>query len=89
MYQVKYDRLYDRRFDNSKISKFIDVNSFKSEAEGLTECLRNFCNHPSFHPISFASEGYKDRLCSCHTPFGEIRDLKNRIKYFLTRYIIK
>lgn len=89
MYQVKYDRLYDRQFDSSKIAKFVDVNSFIPVTDGLTHCLRNFCNHPSFHPISFASEGYKDRLCLCRTPFGEIRDIKNKIKYFLTRYIIK
>ena len=45
-YQVKYDRLFNRTFDNSKINRFIDTNTFLSPKEGLRLCLEKFVEHP-------------------------------------------
>ena len=41
-YQVKYDRAFNRRFDNAKIGRFVDVGSFRDPKEALESCLRAF-----------------------------------------------
>jgi nucleoside-diphosphate-sugar epimerase len=88
-YQVKYDRLFNRSFDNTKISRFIDVHKFVKPQEGLVSCLEQLCNHPSFHTIGWGTEGKYDRLTHEHASFREMQSYKDRIKYFLFRYIIK
>lgn len=55
-YQVLCDRLYNREFDNSKISQFINVNNFESPRKGLTECLNNFLQNQRFLPINKSAE---------------------------------
>ncbi len=47
-YQVKYDRLFNRKFDNSKIGQFIDLNSFVEPEQGLREMLMQFLQNPKF-----------------------------------------
>ncbi|MFT6919090.1 MAG: nucleoside-diphosphate-sugar epimerase, partial [Cognaticolwellia sp.] len=38
-YQIEYDRLYNRTFDNSKIDKYLDTSDFTDTATGLKMCL--------------------------------------------------
>lgn len=87
-YQVKYDRLFNRIFDNSKINYFVDVNTFVKPQDGLTNCLEHFCNHPIFSPNNWKMEGQYDRLTREHTSYREIRRNKDRFKYYLFRYLI-
>ena len=87
-YQVKYDRLFNRTFDNSKINRFIDTNTFLPPKEGLRICLEKFVEHPLFRPISYKMEGISDRQTGERISLMKIDTLKNRIKYFLFRYII-
>lgn len=47
-YQVLYSRYFDRIFDNSKISKFVDTTRFISMEDGLTKCLTDFLKNPNF-----------------------------------------
>jgi nucleoside-diphosphate-sugar epimerase len=52
-YQIIYDRLFDRSFDNSKIAKYIDVNDFANLETGLKNCLEEFLRNPKFNRISW------------------------------------
>ena len=51
-YQVIYDRYFDRVFDNSKIAKFIDIESFVKPEEGLKNCLEAFIKKPEFNFVN-------------------------------------
>lgn len=88
-YQVKYDRLYSRRFNNSKIGSFIDINTFQSPHKGLSYCLKKFLTNPAFRAIDFGDEAIFDRITGERTPWKEISSLKQIFKYNLYRHIIK
>lgn len=88
-YQVKYDRLFNRSFDNTKINRFIDVHTFVKPQEGLVFCLEYLCDHPSFRAINWKIEGKYDRLVHESVSLRKIQGKKNILKYFLFRYIIK
>ncbi|MBQ7215682.1 MAG: NAD-dependent epimerase/dehydratase family protein [Synergistaceae bacterium] len=84
--QVKYDRLYDRVFDNSKIKSIVPEFRPVSIREGLTRCLTEFIrdNHP-FRGISSRNEALKDRITGTHAKLSEFSGM-NRVKYFVYRH---
>jgi nucleoside-diphosphate-sugar epimerase len=88
-YQVRYDRLFERTFDNSKISKHINVNDFTETSDGLAACLEEFLNHPEFKQIHWWAEALKDRRTREFTKLREIQGIKQKIIYLLFRLIIK
>ncbi|MBQ3447164.1 MAG: hypothetical protein IJG37_05930, partial [Synergistaceae bacterium] len=85
--QWKYDRMYNRIFDNSKIRSA--VRNFRPVPirEGLTRCLTEFLTGGhDFRRITGSNEGKMDRIAGTSTPLGEIHGVKDRAKYFLYRY---
>lgn len=89
-YQIHYDRLYDRKFNNHKILEITESNdySFVPIKSGLEECLNNFINNN----INFISKSYKldalfDRLCGERTSIFMINSIKEKIKYIVYRYL--
>lgn len=86
-HQVKFDRIYNRTFDNSKISQHININTFVKTKEGLTFCLGEFLKNPKFKAINWKKEALKDRKTGELTPFKEIKGIKRKIKYITFRYI--
>lgn len=87
-WQVIYDRYYDRKFNNEKISKYIDIDSFQSTFEGLEQCLRDFIRHPSYRIEGWGDFAMYDRITGEWMPLSEIPTLKNKIKYLLRRTIL-
>ncbi|WP_010419244.1 NAD-dependent epimerase/dehydratase family protein [Anaerophaga thermohalophila] len=85
-YQIEYDRLYDRQFENSKINKFVNTKSFLTIGDGLEKCLNVFLQNPNFKNINWKLEALKDRQTKERTPLNEIEELKQKNKYFLYRY---
>ncbi|WP_420745565.1 NAD-dependent epimerase/dehydratase family protein [Photobacterium damselae] len=85
-YQIEFDRLYNRKFDNTKISKFINVNTFRRPEEGLIECLHEFLKSPCFLSINWEKEAIKDKNASVYTNPLEISGLKNKAKYIYYRF---
>lgn len=85
-YQIKYDRLFDRSFDNTKVSKFVDVNSFSSVHQGLTHSVKEFLNNPNFTSIDWRLEALKDRFSEEFTNLAEIPNWKQKLKYVLARF---
>lgn len=88
-YQVKYDRLYNRRFDNTKIVSLTEQNgAFGSVFDSLEHCLENFLkSHQEFNGCSWGQEGFLDRLTHEHFSISSIPEWKGRIKYILGRYL--
>ena len=83
--QVKWDRLYDRTFNNSKIGKYIDTTTFENTMPALTKCLQEFLSKPYFREIDWVSEAVKDRMTGEWSNFSEIIGVKQKIKYFIVR----
>lgn len=44
--QVKYDRCYNREFDNTKINKYIDTSTFVKPENGIRACIRAWLSAP-------------------------------------------
>lgn len=87
-YQVIYDRLYDRDFDITKESAYINTNQFVKVEVGLDRCLTNFINSGCpFKSISWYHEAIKDRITKERTPLSEISGIKSKIKYLTKRYL--
>ncbi|MFW5886272.1 MAG: hypothetical protein ACOCUL_00810, partial [Bacteroidota bacterium] len=85
-YQIEYDRLYDRRFNNSKINKFVNTKSFLTTENGLKKCLTEFLQKPNFKNINWKLEALKDKQTKEKTPINEINGIKQKSKYLLFRY---
>lgn len=85
-YQVLYDRFYNRKFDNSKISKFIDTDSFVKPKEGLKNCLNKFLENPKFN-YTFIGGGIAKamNLHNVKIPLRRIIGKKQKLKYILMR----
>lgn len=87
-YQIIYDRLFNRYFDNTKINEFVNTKDFVDVHEGLKKCLLEFLENPEFLRISWKSEAKKDRIANEKTPLSEIVGIKEKIKYLIFRYLI-
>lgn len=88
-YQIIYDRLYDRRFDNSKINQYLDTSDFMTPHTGLTQCLERFINtnSPKFNALNWREEAVKDQSLGERASLSEIPSLKQKVKYFIFRGI--
>ena len=84
-YQVKWDRLCDRKFDNTKIGKYIDISTFKDTQVALSECLESFIQNPQFKQINWKHEALKDKVTGEWTKIREIPSAKKKIVYFFVR----
>lgn len=80
----KYDRIYNRIFDNAKIGKFIDVSTFTPTIDGIRTCLESFIDNPSFKNIPWEREMNKDKCCRTLRLDFYYPTWRKRIKYFLS-----
>lgn len=85
VYQVTYDRLYHRIFDNSKIKQFVDTSEFISPQVGLSDSLTQFLAQQPlrFKTPNWQEEALKDRVTKENTPLSDISGTKQKIKYCL------
>lgn len=90
-YQVVYDRLYHRVFDNRKINKFIDLGTYISPEDGLKRCLENFLKSTPhvFQEPNWREEALKDKAVGEKARLTEPRGLKQKINYNLFRTMPK
>ena len=88
-WQIKYDRLYNRVFDSSKIQNVTGIMDFTPIKEGLKKSLTEFLNGDQkfrIQDINWLSQGFFDKVCHEKTPLAEIPGGKNKIKYLMARY---
>lgn len=87
-YQVIYDRLYNRQFDNSKINKFINTSDFVNPEIGVKQCLEGFVNlkKPKFKHINWKEEAIKNKFQGENISLTELPSFKTIIKYSIYRY---
>lgn len=83
--QIKWDRLYNRRFDNTKISRFIDPSKFKPTLPTLENCLTHYINNPTFLNIDWDKTAQRDRYNKAWMPYDKIPGVKKKVRYTLVR----
>lgn len=87
-WQIRYDRLYNRTFDNSKIEFVRGKYNYKPCFEGLGECLDNFLEHPKWlFNSNIRYEAWCDRQAGEFTPLNEITGHFNKLRYLKWRFI--
>ena len=86
-YQMKYDRLYNRVFGNSKVKKLCGGMEFTTTEEGIGRCLSEcivtnewFCE-PNYRIEAFINQRMKE-----NTMRKEFRGLDSYLKYLCWRY---
>ncbi len=84
-YQVIYDRLFDRRFDNTKFLQAVGKCEFETPEIGLERCLRDFLENPKFRGTPGLA--MMDKLTGERTKLAEILGLKQKCKYLAVRYL--
>jgi nucleoside-diphosphate-sugar epimerase len=84
-YQVKWDRLYDREFNNTKINNYIDTSTFQDTISALSNCLKSFLHNPKFKRINWRSEALKDRATGEWANIKEMPGVKQKLVYFFYR----
>lgn len=85
-YQILCDRLYDRRFDNTKIRRFLD-RDFVEPKEGLTMCVNSYIKNWRSTKVSYLEEAERDIITKEHIPLKEIGTLRNKVIYVTCRYL--
>ena len=88
-YQTIYDRLYDRRFDTTKLESVIDVGEFKKMATGLRDSLNLFLDHQDFN-VSLQNWRFQAELDYISGEKANGFEFTNRvdyIKYLFYRYL--
>ena len=86
-WQIKYDRLFDRVFNNSKIENICGKYNYKSIESGLQECLNNFLDNPQWLNFNWRYEAWADKQAKEHTPLREIEGVRTKVRYMKWRYL--
>lgn len=87
-WQIKYDRLYNRIFDNSKIESVCGKYSYKDIRTGLEECLNHFLDKPVWLNMNWRYEAWSDKITKEHTALKEISQLRSKAGYIKCRYLL-
>lgn len=86
-WQIIYDRLYDREFDNSKIESVQGKYEYKSMFQGLDECLTEFLKEPQWLQMNWAYEAWCDSIAGERTPLKDIEGMRNKLIYIKWRFL--
>lgn len=89
-YQIKYDRLYNRSFDSSKVDNISEYKeAYMSLNKGLKICLEKFIDeNKKILDIQWNLQAYMDKVAGEKTPLKEIPTVKEKIKYVIYRYFL-
>jgi nucleoside-diphosphate-sugar epimerase len=85
-WQIRYDRLFDRTFDNSKIESVRGVYNYKDTLEGLEECLSKFIENPKWGGINVPYEAWSDKQSGEGISLMRIHGKNNKIRYLSTYF---
>lgn len=86
-YQTKFDRMYDRIFNNNKIKSCVNVDFFTEPTRGLESCLLSFLDRPYYRNLSinWIEEGMVDKETGDFENLSNIPGVMNKIKYVFFR----
>ena len=82
-YQIKYDRMFNREFDSSKLIDIIGPFEFTDVKKGLTKSLEEFLDNPIWRKININYELWSDVYTGEWTSLSKIPDGRLKIKYII------
>jgi nucleoside-diphosphate-sugar epimerase len=86
--QVRYDRLYHRRFNTEKIAAFFDTSQMSKPLEALDRHVETALSGSfTFGPINWRSEALRDRAAGEHVRLAQMSDMKSVLRYAKHRYL--
>lgn len=88
-WQIKYDRLYDRKFSNKKIKSITDNVEYTKTFDGLRKSLVEFVKNPKYLYSNWSYEGWADRMAHEFTNPFKIPGFKNKLRYLKHRFVGK
>ena len=86
-WQIKYDRLFNREFNNAKIEAVRGKYDYKPVFEGLEECLEVFTSKPVWLGMNVRYEAWCDRKCGEWTPLKDIPGKRAKLSYLKHRIL--
>lgn len=88
-YQVRYDRMFDRRMDNAKVLGVTSLRQagFKPLAKGLIDELAKFKLNPQYRGMNWKQNILMDRLCNCSMRLNGCT-AREKMTYLRRRYDI-
>ena len=86
--KVRYDRIYNRKFDNKKIGRFCDCTDFICPEKGICLCMEAFLENPQFSNINWITQARLDRITNERAQWKEIPHFGNKVRYFIVRYLL-
>lgn len=87
-WRLKYNRIYNRRFDSSKLDILSDGRmSYTAIRTGLMNCMEEFFhNGCTVGSVRALNEAYMDKVTRSCTKLSEFSGWKSRTKYLIARY---
>lgn len=83
-YHAKYDRLYNRRFNNAKLMSVLPDFKFAEVKGELDYCLTEFLKKEKFKSIPAPCHA---RIAKEFVPLQNIQSIKSKIKQLVVRYM--
>lgn len=86
--QVRYDRMYHRRFDTKKIAAIYDVSKIKNPLETLAKRVQAALSDTIvFGPIDWRAEALRDRATGEHARLTEFSGNRAAARYHAYRHL--
>ncbi len=83
--QIKYDRLYNRKFDNSKLLSVCCDLHFKGIKDGLSDSMEIFLKNPKWLGKNVIYEAWADKFSAEWMKPTEIDGFKTKLRYYKHR----
>lgn len=81
-YQIKYDCMYDRVFDNAKIQVITGSKiNYLDVKEGLKQSLGEFIQKPQWRSINWDVQFWMDDITSEHIHIREIKGFREKMRF--------
>lgn len=84
--QIKYDRLYNRKFDSSKIDSVCGKINYTDLKVGIENSLTEFIYNPKWLNLNYRYEAWADSIAKERTPFKDIEGKKTKLRYVKWRW---
>jgi nucleoside-diphosphate-sugar epimerase len=84
--QIRYDRLYNRKFDDEKIQNVCGPIQFKDLYVGIEECLSDFLENVQWKNMNWKFEAWADKVSHERQPILSIPGKRTKLCYAKWRY---
>lgn len=86
--QVRYDRIYHRRFDTTKISAIYDFSQISNPLAALAKRVEEALSGTVvFGPINWRAEALRDRAAGEHARMTELSGRRTAVRYLAYRHL--